>query len=519
MSGYGSGLYGVGLYSSSGYAYSVLINGSFVQCLPGTLQATLAVAKMSSLQVQVRTDRNTFFAQFQQIAVYDGNSNLVFSGYLTAPQAIPSVSQQSLKWTLKAIGQEFLAKKRVYAAIWANKTCGFIVQDIYNNILSAEGVTIGNIYDGLTPNTTLYPSLTLYPGGNVGLVPQATFYYCKASDALDALVKEASNSGIPYYWAINNVTKALYFEPYGTTVGPAIDDTLMDVIKNPPTITFSNPNYRNTQYVVGGVAQTSQMTETRQGDGKTRAFTFSYGLSAAPSAFTINGTTKTIGVKGTSGSNYYYAQGDPVITQDTSQTILTSSDTMSMTYIGQFPNTAIVSDQSQISYQKGIDGTTGIIEEVVNDPSLTSAASSISEGSNLLTRFATQGIQFQFYTRQTGFAPGQLCPANMPYIGINNQQMLITSVLITDQVDQFNIWFHVTAIVGPYDTTWSDFFSSLLKQPPPANQINVGSSSQTSILQQFTASLSLMAVLNTTVLTSLFPSTSLHPSLTLYPAG
>jgi hypothetical protein len=356
----------------------------------------------------------------------------------------------------------------------------------------------------------------LYPGGNVGLVPQAVFYYAKVTDVLDALVTEASNSGVPYYWAIDQ-NKKFWFVPYTTITGPAIDDTLIDERNNPPSITFANPQYRNTQYVTGGVAQTVTQNETIVGDGNKRSFPMGFAM-ASPPTIVISGVTQTVGLKGTTGKQFYYAVGDNILVQDSGQTVLANGATGSVSYIGQTPNTAILSDASQIANQATIDGTSGINEEVVNDPTLTTAANAISEGSNLLTRFSQQGVQFTFTTRQSGLAPGQLCAANLPYFGITNAQMLIESVTAAD-LDTVNIWYQVTAIIGPYDISWVDFFSKLLTQQAPAASINVGSTQQTSILQQFTATLTPNATLNASVLTSLFPGTGLHPSSTLYPAG
>lgn len=497
--------------------YRVNIGGVDVQSLAGSLNFSFSVGRKSQGRCTIKTDTNTFFQQYQKILIYDQSGTLAFSGYINTPTASLNLSKKSLIWTLQCTGQDYLAKKRVVAATYTNKTCGFIVQDIMTNILASEGVTRGNIYDGLTPSTTLYPATTLYPGGNVGLIPQAVFYYCKVSDALDALVTEASASGVPYYWMIDQ-NKKLYFVPYTTITGPSIDTSKIDHKNNPPKITFANQNYRNQQYVTGGVAQTSSITETRQGDGKTRTFTLSYALASAPSAFTINGVSKTLGVKGTSGSAYYWAQGDPVITQDSGQTLLTSSDTLSATYIGQYPNTVSVVNASQQTYQATVDGTSGINEEVENDNTITSASNAISEGSNLLTRFAQKGIQFTFTTLQSGFIPGQLCSIDFPLFDLGTTQLLIENVTIAD-LDGYNIWYQVVGVIGPYDVSWVQFFSKLVAQVAPASSINIGSSTQTSILQQFTATLTPTATFNATVLTSLFPNTTLHPNTTLFPAG
>src|SRR5205823_129213 len=130
---------------------------------------------------------------------------------------------------------------------------------------------------------------------------------------------------VPHYWQINP-DKSLDFVPYTAITGPSVDGTTTDGDGSRsgivPKVSPGNSKYRNTQYAVGGVAQTGTNDETLQGDGQTRAFTYRYALAGAPSLFTLNGTTKTLGTKGQTGFQYYWAQGDPVITQDSSQTIL-----------------------------------------------------------------------------------------------------------------------------------------------------------------------------------------------------
>src|SRR5947209_764091 len=138
--------------------YSVLINNSPVLVQGGTLQATSSIGRKSQASFTVEGDISTFYQQYQQVAIYDQNNMLAFSGYLTTPKVQKPGFQPWLVWTMQCIGQEYLAKKRVYAAVWANKTCGFIAQDVLNTVLSQEGVTLGQIYDGLTPRSEEHTS-------------------------------------------------------------------------------------------------------------------------------------------------------------------------------------------------------------------------------------------------------------------------------------------------------------------------------------------------------------------------
>lgn len=498
--------------------YSVYIAGNLTNIIAGSLRVDSAIGRRSQASFTAwSTDGTTHFQQYQQITIYDHAGTLIFSGYIDQPkEQKPGFSALMLHTIQAAIDQHFLADKRRVAASYTNKTCGFIAQDLVNTILVQEGVTIGQIYDGLTPEPTLYPSTTLYPGGNVGLIPQATFVYCKVSEALDALVQEASASGVPYYWQIDQ-NKQLWFVPYTAIVNSTlVDGTQIDQVYNPPFVTRANPTYRNTQYVLGGVAQTVQQTETRKGDGNTRAWTMGYALASAPT-ITVNGAAKTVGLKGTTGSAYYYAQGDQTISQDSGQAVLISTDTLQVVYIGQYPTVIADQNAAQISYEASFDGTSGIIEEVAQDTSITSIASGLSEASNLLTRYGIQGTILEFSTLVPGFNQGQLITVNLPAHSLYTVQMLIESMEASDNLDGFNIWYRVKAVLGPYDTTWVQFFSSLLASPAVANSINVGLSQSLQLLASGAVTLTPTMSGAATVFACPIPNTTLFPSTTLFP--
>jgi hypothetical protein len=477
------------------------------------------VGKHGQASFTVETDETIHFAQYQQVSVFDQNSVLAFSGYMNDPTEEangwndPTGWNGTIRHSVSCVDQVFCASKRRIAASYTNKTCGYIVQDILTNILAAEGVTLGQIYDGLTPGPNLFPSATLYPGGNVGLIPQAVFGYCKVSEALDALVTAASDSGVPYYWMIDQ-NKALWFVPYTTVVSSTIiDGTQEENIK----VKRTNPTYRNQQTVLGGVAQTITQNETRKGDTVTIAFPMKYALATTP-FITVNAVVKTVGINGVdTGRDWYWNKGSNFITQDTSGTKLTGTDTLAVSYVGQIPNTVISQNASQVAYQASIDGTSGIIEDVTNDNTLNDATSALQSASASLTRYAQQGLILTFDTMESGYAPGQLVTADLPWHNISMQQVLIESVVASDSQDLVNIWYSVTAILGPSDVTWQDFYAKLLATPQQASAINVGTSQTADVLQQFTASITLSATLNTTVNACPLPATTLFPSATNFP--
>lgn len=517
MARYALRAFGGPVIYSDDSSYIVLIGGSPVFVQAGTLSIQRSIARRSQASFTVHTDTATHFQQYQQVAIYDKNTNLIFTGYITTPKEQKPGFQNSLVHSITCIDQHFLADKRRITASYTNKTCGYIVQDIVTNILSQEGVTIGQIYDGPTPSPMLYPSPTLYPGGNVGLIPLVTFTYAKVSDALDALATQASAAGVPYYWMIDE-QKRFYFVPYTWTANAnVVDGSLIDHKYNPPSVTRANPTYRNTQYIVGGTQQTLTQTEVRKGDGSTTAWPMSYALAQTPT-ITVNGSSKSIGIKGVdSGKDFYWAAGDPIIAQDSGGVKLTSSDTLQVVYIGEYPSTAITQDNAQIAYQASIDGTSGIIEDVQTDSTQTSLSNSLSLAGQLITKYATQAILCEFVTQQTGFAAGQLLTVNLPMHGLNNAQMLVENVTAWDQVDNFNIWYKVQAILGPYDNNWVAFFSKLLKQQEIANNINVGVSQSVALLQSFNGTVTISLSVTPSVYACPIPSPTLYPSPALYP--
>lgn len=516
-------------------SYMVLTGGipAFVEA--GTLNVDDTIGKRAQASMTIHTtNTTTHYQQYQQVVIYDSTNTLVFSGYVTDPQEQKPGFQQSLDHKITCTDQHYLADKRIIARSYTNRTRASIVQDIVSTILQQEGVTVGAIVDEasniatLYPGTSVFPGTALYPQGNntVGVI-NATFAYCTVAAALDALTKDASLAGIPYYWSIDKF-KQIWWVPYTYVVNPAVvDGTSVEQYQNPPIVARQNPAYRDQQYVIGGVAQTVQQTETRLGDGNATSWAMGYELASAPTiSVNLNGAgfvTQTVGVKGTTGSAYYWAAGDPVITQDSSVAKLRGPtgtvDVLQCAYIGQYPTVALAKNSDQISAQSAIDGTSGIVEEVEVDPTITTLSDAFSKATGLLTRYGVQGTQLTWMQKgnAAGYAPGQMITVNLPWHDLNNAQMLIEEVQASDQQDSFNLWYTIKAVMGPYDITWQDFFAAIVAQQQPSNTITVGTNTSLTILQSFSVALSLTATLTATVYACPIPGSTQYPSSTLYP--
>lgn len=464
-------------------AYAVKISGTQYLCIAGTLKIDLSVGRRSQASFQLYTTTGTHFNQYQPVTIFDQNGTLVFNGFVSTVKEQKPGFQKSLVHTVTCTDMHFLADKRIIAKAYTGMTIGAMVQDIVKNYLAEEGVALSAIFDGLIPGTKVYPGTNVYPNGNVGVVPSVNFSYCTVSAALDQLVTTASSAGIPYYWQIDQ-NKKLWFQPYtAVTNSTVVDGTWIDNKSNFAYVQRQNPKYRNIEYLTGGVNQTSQQSVKLQGDGSTTSWTLGYPLFSAPTISVIadvgfSQIQQTVGVKGSDktgpSSQYYWQYGDPVITQDNNVPVLTSDETLYVQYVGIYPSVIQVQNTAQISAQAAIDGTSGKIEAVDTDQAVVDVHTGFIEASRLLIRYGVSGTQLQFTTMLNGnYQPGQLIQVNLPDHAINNQQMLIETVNIAD-TDNQNIWYTVTAVLGPYDTTWVSFFSKLLVETQPVSAITVG---------------------------------------------
>jgi hypothetical protein len=499
------------------YSYSVVVAGVEQFCLAGSLQIQSKIGKRSQASCTLRTTTAVHFQQDQRIQIFDSNNTLRFNGYVDKPKEQKRGFQKFLIHTITAVDGHRLADKRRAAKVYTNETAGAMAYDLWNVYLRPEGVTIGAIFDGPTPSSYLYPSESLYPGENiVATIPSALFAYPKVSEALDALAKQASYAGIPFYWQIDELLH-FWFVPYtyvkyGQLVnGDTIDERTVSVVRN-------NPTYFNTKWITGATVETDPQTETRLGDGETTSWNMSYPLTHVPTV-SVNSVAKTVGIQGVeTGKNFYWNSGSTTISQDTGDTKLTSSDTLQVVYIGSYPTTFYAQDTAQVAYEQDVDQSSGIVEDVEENASITSFEAGVNAVSEALNQNAKQGLTLSFETLDPTFQQGQLITCDLPDFAIDRQDLLIESVTASDQKDGMNIWYTVIAIQGPVDTTWVDFFSKLLKTPQKVENISIGVSQVLNTLETFTAKVNLTATLTIKAFGGLSPSETLYPANDLFPS-
>jgi hypothetical protein len=160
------------------------------------------------------------------------------------------------------------------------------------------------------------------------IIKKAVINYTLISQALDYLKTVTG-----FVWNIGH-DKALNFYSR-TMVGANFDltDSVQHFSFNHDT---NMDQYRNTQYVRGGFAETAtQPIITQKPDGVNRTFTLRFPVASKPDIYinSVQVNPNDIGINGIdSGKMWYYTYNSATITQDLSQLVLISTDSEATTF-------------------------------------------------------------------------------------------------------------------------------------------------------------------------------------------
>ena len=374
------------------------------------------------------------FYKGQSVTVTDIISGLtLFGGFIDEVEEVQLSGTSALIHTISAVDNHYLADKRIVALAVADAHAGEIVRDILTDYLSIEGITEGEIQLGDT-------------------VSKCILNYVTAADALDELAERAG-----FTWWID-AYKRLYFCDRATISAPwAI--TGADALEGSIVVTRGNPNYRNRQIVIGGMAKTILQTEYFGGDGQTRTFALNYIVKEIYS-IKVNGITKTVGERGGSGYDWYYADEQDSVNQDASAVVLTSSDVLEVKYYGLYDIITVWEKPSEVYGRAAAEGSSGYVEAIHYDTAIDSEDMADEIATTKLNHYAEIGNKLTFRTLRHGLKAGQLASVSFPEHALS-AQMLIMGVEITEEDAQ--IWYDVEAIEGPVEKSWTDIFAEMLR--------------------------------------------------------
>jgi len=439
----------------------------------------------------VDTAGTASYIKGQHTEMYDTADEKIFGGVIDNPETIRVAPSGELYHPISCVDYHYFADKRLVAASYENKTCGFIVDDIFNNYLAEEGITIGNIDLGAT-------------------LVQAVFNYVRVTDAYDALAEKAG-----FIWFIDE-NKKLYFQARDTTPAPW---TLTgdDVAKGSGILSGANPMYRNRQYIRGGKGTTVLQTETFSGDAQTVAFTVGYPIVKVPTV-TVGVGIQSMGIKGIDvAMDCYWSKGDATIVFDVGSIPPAAANNIIVEYYGEYNLLGLAVDAPAIAVLKAIEGAgTGYVDDMADEPKLTDSDAVLDSGQAKLAKFAINAQRFNFSTTRTGLKPSQLLTVAYPSLGLAGD-MLIESVVT--RVYTGNLSYDVVAIVGAEQKGWTEYFKSLSKiKQEVIDFLNVGSEEILIILAGDEGHVLVASDISGTFITQCpFPAATLYPETTLYP--
>ena len=282
--------------------------------------------------------------------------------------------------------------------------------------------------------------------------------YVPVSEIIDELAEQSN-----YWWKIDK-NKILHFLPKDyNDVGYTLN---RQAIIGQPEVKNGNPLYRNIQYVKGGLNTTNEITETQKGDGEKKSFSVGYNINQEPTIEIDTGSgfsEETIGLKGREeNKDWYWERGDNTLTQDDSGAILSDTDRIRATYIGQYPSITLQRDNDAIVSQQALEGgTTGQVEDaVVQD--IEGRDDALNFAQRKLNKYAQESTTISWRTRYTDHESGDLITVNLPELNLDNEKLLITNVTIDDNGGQ--VFWNVEAVRGPRHKTWSEFFGELKRR-------------------------------------------------------
>ena len=409
---------------------------------------------------------------------------LIFAGVVETSTKRSNAPGQRVH-TIRAKDWHYLADKRLVARSYLNQTANQIVLDLHSRYLAEEGVIVGNIDTAVN-------------------IPIAVFDYTPVSRALDELAELAG-----FWWEITPA-RVLHFRPREAVTAPwTVTPTDMS---SDASFSREAPRYRNTQIITGVRDRTDVQVEAFRGDGEARTFSVGFDIAETPTV-TVNGSPQSVGVRSVDeGRQWYWNKGDKTVSQDASETRLSTSDRLEVSYIGMFDAVILSRDEDAITDRATVETVgTGRVEVATALPDVEGRAAGFDIAARKLAELSRIGRRVTFTTDRFGLKPGQLATVDVD----GPEQMLVTEVTVS-QRELKDLW-DVTAVSGPADLSWTKFFGQLAEQTRVLTfRTNISETDIVTRLFEFTKTWT-DADANPNIFRLVYPANDLAVSDTLFP--
>lgn len=392
----------------------------------------------ASFQMVEKAVNLSSFAQSGQEVLIEEDGTRIFGGRIKrivkqTPNDLNLTESKAWFHQIEAVCFGEHLRNLLAAKVYDNELAGDIIKDLLTTFAPSEGYTTTNVQDG--PNIT-----------------RAVFNY---QPVLTCIEEIAELTGYNFYVDCN---KDVHFIPRQEMTAPV---TMTDAAKNHISLLIerSHENYRNSQVIRAGRDITDNITENFAGDGDRTTFTTAYPLAEAPT-ITVNTVSKTVGIRGIdTGKDWYWNSDDKEITQDDGGSVLTTSDTLSITYKGFFPLIVIADDPAEIASRATIEGGSGKYEEVTDDQRINVLDLAVDRAEGLLRRHGEILEKLSITTNSAGLRPGQLLTINLTNYGINDEYMIDS--VSGQEIEGLGFTYSVEALSAEGFGGWIEFFKKL----------------------------------------------------------
>ena len=393
----------------------VFINGTQYEA-ETSFQITEQTGNKTSSTISVVVEDQPFPQAGDVIEAQLDNGTPIFLGTCGIPKSPKYQTGYEKKvYSIVCGNANSILSNRIINVAYQNETITAIIQNLFDQYISEEGITLGQI-------STIDVSMQVYTAADFNLQDALN----ELADLVGAIWKVDQNK---QFWF---VVEADF---------PTFPETISESLLMGTDLQHTTKDYttRTVQYVTGATDVTTQQTETYTYDGEQSSFTTVFPLSQKPT-MTVNGNPvppDLIGVNGLDDEDpnivFAFSYNSQTISIK-SKDYLASGDSVTIQYIGMFPIRVVSYNQSKINEIAQLTGTSGKREQVYLASDIVTMADATQLAQSLLSQFseARGEITFWMLTSQLaalGYTPADLdiftqITFDLPTLGITGNYVI-----------------------------------------------------------------------------------------------
>ncbi len=325
-----------------------------------------------------------------EVIITLADDTILFGGYVNTVR-MGKHGTGGLLIKINCVDYTYILDRNLAHVSYEDQTDAEIITALVNQYCYGLGVTTNNVLEGVTINSI-------------------KFNYIQLSQALRRICELTGRN-----WYID-YEKDIHYFPLTTDAAPFNIDSAAAAYSE-LEISKDTSQLKNRVYVRGGTTLSDSTTYSTKGDGVARQFT----LPDKPHdvSLTVNGSPKTVGIKNIDidGYDWYLNFQEKYIEQDAAGDVLTTSDTLVLTYTYDIPILVAVEDTASISEN-------GVKEFAIFDKSIDTTQAARDRASGELTDYANDIVEGSFITHTAGFRTGQYININLADYGIDDDYLV-----------------------------------------------------------------------------------------------